>query len=63
MAAITFVIPVKELKTAQIAQINQVFQLLNLIRAYGDAFYGLIRIHMSKNLKNDVSKDSPIYMI
>ena len=63
MAAITFVIPVKELKTAQIAQINQLFQLLNLIRAYGDAFYGLIRMHMSKNLKNDVSKDSPIYTI
>ena len=63
MAATTFVISVKELKTTQIAQINQLFRLLNLIRAYGDAFYGLIRMHMSKNLKNDVSKDSPIYTI
>ena len=35
MAAISFVFAYKEL---QIAQINQLFQLLNLICAYGDAF-------------------------
>ena len=63
MAGTTFVIAVKELKTAQTAQINQLFQLLNLIRNYGDAFYGFIRMLISKNLNNDVSKDSPICMI
>ena len=34
-----FVIVCKELNNAQTAQINQLFQLLNLICAYGDVFF------------------------
>ena len=60
MAAISFVIACKELKIAQIAQINQFFPLLNLICAYDDAFNGLTRVLISKNANNAVSKDSPI---
>ena len=56
MAAISFVITYKEL---QIAQINQLFQLLNLICAYGDAFFGLTWMLMNKNVNNDVSKNFP----
>ena len=56
MAAISFVIAYKEL---QIAQINQLFQLLNLIRVYGDAFYGLTCMLMNENVHNDVSKNFP----
>ena len=56
MAAISFVIACKEVK---IAQIIQLFQLLNLICEYGDAFYWLTSMLMSKNVNNDVSKDSP----
>ena len=56
MTAISFVIARKEVKVAQIIQL---FQLLNLICAYGDAFYWLTRMLMSKNVNNDVSKDSP----
>ena len=44
----------------KIAQIIQLFQLLNLICAYGEAFYWLTGMLMSKNVNNDVSKDSPI---
>ena len=44
MAAISFVIACNELKITQIVQINQLFQLLDLICAYGDAFYGLTRM-------------------
>ena len=47
---------------AQIAQINQLFQLLNFIIAWGDALYGLTFMLMSKNENNDVSKDSPIVL-
>ena len=47
-----FVIVCKELNNAQTAQINQLFQLLNLICAYGDAFYiifyGLTRMLTTK---------------
>ena len=43
----------------KIAQIIQLFQLLNLICAYSDAFYWLTSMLMSKNVNNDVSKDSP----
>ena len=57
MAAISFVIACKELK---IAQIGQLLQLLNLIRAYDDVFHKLTRKLMSKNVNNDGSKDSPI---
>ena len=53
----------KGLKIEQIAQINQLFQILNSICAFGDAFYGLTRILMSKNVNNDVSKDSPIIQL
>ena len=41
----------KKVKIAQIAQINQLFHLLNLICAYGDAFYGLTHMLMSKKCK------------
>lgn len=48
MASISFDIACKELKLAQIAQINHAFQLLNSICAYGDLFYGFTRMLMSK---------------
>ena len=56
MAAISFVIACKEVK---IAQIMQLFQLLNLICAYSDTLYWLTSMLMSKNVNNDISKDSP----
>ena len=56
MAAISFVIACKEVK---IAQIMQLFQLLNLICAYSDTLYWLTSTLMSKNVNNDISKDSP----
>ena len=37
-----------ELKLAQTARINQLLQLLNLICVYGDVFYGLTRMLMTK---------------
>ena len=51
MAGISFVLACKKVKIAQIAQINQPFQLLNLICAYGDAFYWLTRMQMSKKCR------------
>ena len=57
MADIFFDIACKELK---IAQVNQLFQLLDLFRTYGHGFYELSRILMRKNVNNDVNKDSPI---
>ena len=54
MAAVYFVIVCKELKIAQIAQINQ--QFLNLICANSDAFYELTHMLMSINVTNDVSR-------
>ena len=51
VAAISFVIACKKLKSAQTAQINQVFQLFNLICAYGYTFYRLTLMLMSKNVK------------
>ena len=60
MAAISFVVVCKELKVVQITQINQLFQPLNLICAYSKAFYGLIRMIVSKNVNNDVSKEMSI---
>ena len=60
MAAIYFFIAYKELKNAQTAQINPLFELLNLICANGDAFFGFTHILMSIYVNNDVSKDSPI---
>ena len=45
---------------AQILQLTQLFQLLQLVHIYGDGFYELSRMLMGKNVNNDVSKDSPI---
>ena len=59
MAAISFVFAYKEL---QIAQINQLFQLLNLLCAYGDAIFELTRMLISKNVNNDITKDSPTHI-
>jgi len=60
MSDISFNTACKELKIAQIAQLNQLFQLLHLARIYGHLFYLGSRMLMSKNVNNDVSKDSPI---
>ena len=60
MADIYFNIAYKELKIAQIAQLNQPFQLLHLVHIYSHGFYELSRMLMRKNVNNDVSKDSPI---
>ena len=57
MAAIYFVIACKKLKSAQTTQINQLFQLFNLICAYGYTFCGLTLMLMSKDVNNNVSKD------
>ena len=48
MPSISFDIACKEMKFAQIAQINLAFQLLNSICAYGDLFYGFTHMLMSK---------------
>ena len=60
MAHISFNIACKGLKIEQIAQINQLFQLLHLVRIYGHGFYELSRMLMRKIVNNDVSKDSPM---
>ena len=60
MAHISFSIACKELKIAQIAQPNQLFQLNHLVHIYGHDFYELSRMLMRKNVNNDGSKDSPI---
>ena len=60
MADISFNISCKELKIAQIAQLNQLFQLLHLgLDIYGHGFFELSRMVMRKHVNNDVSKDSP----
>ena len=51
------------MQRAQIVQINQLSQLLNLFCAYSDVFYELTRMLMSKNVNNDVSKDSNVEAI
>ena len=60
MADISFNIACKELKIAQIAHLNQLFQLLHLVYIYGHGFYELSCLLVRKNVNNDVSKDSPI---
>ena len=60
MADISFNIACKELKIAQIAQLNQLVQFLYLVDIYGHGFYELSRMLMRKNVNNDVSQDSPI---
>ena len=57
MADMSFNITCIELKIAQIAQFNQIFQLLNLVHIYGHDFFELSRMLMRKNVNNDVSKD------
>ena len=61
MSDISFNTACKELKIAQIAQLNQLFQLLHLAHIYGHGFYEVGRMLMSKNVNNDVIKDSPIF--
>ena len=51
------------MKIAQIAQINQLFQLLHSVYIYGHCFYELSRLLMRKNVNNDVNKDSPITVL
>ena len=46
MGDISFNIACTELKIAQIAQLNQPFQLLHLVHIYGHGFYELSRILM-----------------
>ena len=60
MADISFNIAYKELKIAQIAQLDQLVQFLHLVDIYGHGFYELSRMLMRKNVNNDVSQDSPI---
>ena len=60
MADISFNIACKELKTDQIAQLNQLFQLLHLVHIYGHGFYELSGMLTRKNVNNVVSKDSPM---
>ena len=62
-----FVIDYKEPKLAQSAQIDQLFQLLNLIILlqilciYDEVLHaGISCMLMSKTLNNDISKDLPI---
>ena len=54
MADIFFNIACKELKIAQITEVNQLFQLLNLVRIYGYGFYELGRMLMRKNVNYGV---------
>ena len=49
------VINCKELQIAQTAQTNHLFQLLNLTCIYGDVFYRLACMLMSKHVNNDSS--------
>ena len=60
MADISFNIACKQLKSAQIAQLNQLSQFLHLVHVHGHGFYELSHMLMKKNVNNDVSKDSPI---
>ena len=63
MSDISFNTACKELKIAQIAQLNLLFQLLHLAHIYDHRFYYVSRMLMRKNVNNDVSKGSPIYKI
>ena len=56
--AVCFNMACKGLKIAQIAHVNQLFQLLNLLHIYG--FCELSHMLIRKTVNNDVSKDSPI---
>ena len=52
MAAFSLNIAFNKLKIAQIVYVNQLFQLLNLVRMYGHGFFELSRM---LNVNNDVS--------
>ena len=52
MADISFNIACKELKIAQIAQFNQLFQVLHLVHIHNHGFYELSRMLMRKNVNN-----------
>ena len=58
--ALVFTIGCKEVKIAQIFQLNQLFQLLHLVRIYAHGFNELSRTVIRKNVNNHVSKDTPI---
>ena len=62
MVDISFNIAYKELKIAQIVQVqlNQLFQLFPLVHIYDHGFHELSRMLTRKNVNNDVSSDSPI---
>ena len=60
MADISFNIACKELKIAQIARLNQLFQLLHLVCIYDHGSYELSSMLIRKNVNNDVSEDSSI---
>ena len=60
MAGISFDIAGKEMKIAQIAQVNQLFQLLNLVCIYGHSSYEFSCMLMKKDINNNMRKDSPI---
>ena len=52
MAAFSFNIAFNKLKIAQIVQVDQLFQLLDLVLMYGHDFFELSRM---LNVNNDVS--------
>ena len=56
----SILIAFKELRIAPIAQVNQLFQLLNLVQ-YGHGFYEVSRMLLRQNVNNDASKDSPFH--
>ena len=60
MADISFNIACKELKIAQIPQLNQLYQFLRLVHIYGHGLYELRCMLMRRNVNNDVRRDSPI---
>ena len=61
MADISFNIAYKELKIAQIARLNQLFQPLHLVHMCGHGFCELSRMLMRKNVNNEVSNVSKDY--
>ena len=63
MANISFKIASRELKIAKIAQVNQLFQILNLAGIYSHGFYELSRMLIRKNVNNEIIKDSPISLV
>ena len=59
----SFNIASNKMKIAQIVEDNQLFQLLNLDRIYGNSFFELSRMLTRKNVNSDVSKDSSIFRV